>query len=238
MDQELNDGFDDAFTKTLTSENIEILKDFAEISIDSFLKDGLGRDLPIVKWIVGAANTVTTVRDYFLLKKVLLFLREADKTTPEQRKKFVQDINSNEAYSQKVGETLMIWLDRYDHIDKASILSKLFNGCVQEKITYYEFLRLASCIDRAFIHDLQALFIYFEAEEVNSYIKAVRNGAIQNLYSCDLSQMVVHAETKTQPLEDFDFAAETKIKQVYDFNENAFSLAWIVLGDKFHNDRQ
>ena len=110
-----------------------------------------------------------------------MFLKETEKIEQEKKEKFKRKIESNRKYGNKVGEHLVIILDRYDHLTKAVYLAKVFSAYLDENITYEDLLRLSFSIEKAFISDLNNLKLYYDKnlEEVEDY-------KLQNLYQCGL----------------------------------------------------
>ena len=107
--------------------------DIAEVAMDSILKDGLLRDLPIVNSILGIGKTAITIRDYLFLKKIIVFLSEIKETSVEKRWKMIDYVNSDQKQEVKVGEKLMYVLDKCDdHID-ARLIAKFFCAFLEEK---------------------------------------------------------------------------------------------------------
>jgi len=209
------------------SELPQILEEVGELGLDSALQDGLFRDIPIIKWIIGVGKTVTAVRDYFLVRKVWRFLRGLDKIAQEERKELLTRIENDEKHGRRIGETVVMYLDRYDHLDKACLLSKVFCAYGREQIDYDEFLRISSSVERAFIEDLNDLLAYLADEGIeDTDVKRAK----RNLYSSDLSDfyVITDEEFKGSGLEH---------PQVYHFNRRARKFAEIILGDKYHDDR-
>ncbi len=213
------------------SELPEILKDIAELGLDSALRDGPAKDIPAVNWIVGVGKTAIAVRDYFLIKKILRFFQGLDEVTQEERSRFLDRIENDEKYGRRVGETIVMYLDRYDHLDKADFLSKVFCAYGRQQIDYDDFLRISSSIDRAFIGDLNDLLAYFAGEEVEEVKDADVKRVKRNLYTSDFSDFYVitdEEEVKRSGLEH---------PQVYHFSRRAMKFAKTILGSKYHDDR-
>jgi len=205
----------------------EVLRDLAEIGIDAALNGGLLKEIPVLKSIVGVRSTAIAVRDYFLLKKVITFLVELDQIPLDDREEFVSRIESDSDFAKQVAETVIQYLDRYDHVDKASILAKVFIAYGRQEIDLDEFFTLASSLDRAFIRDLELLLDYYEAEDPGTL--DIRTSK-RNLFSSDLSDFYVLTH---QEMRDGGF----EHPQVYHLNKRAETLAKIVLGRRFHGER-
>lgn len=214
----------------ISSELAEAVADVLEVAVDAALIEGVAKEIPIIGTIVSIGKTLGSVRDYFLMRKVLLFLKGVSETSGKERQALVRKVEGDSKYQQRVGETIMILLDRYDHLDKASLMSTVLCGCIRGKITYTEFLRISTSIDRAFIDDLNELLHYFASEEIDRELQSRRNRTTRNLYSSDLSNFYVLTEEEAR-------RGGREHPQVYHFNQYACKLAEVVLGDRFHGDR-
>ncbi len=222
------DPFGKALAETLLNSDLfDIVQDVSELGLDSILAEGVFKDLPIVGSIVGVGKTAAAIRDLFLLRKVSKFLEHLGSIPEEKRRGMAEKVHSESDYSRRVAETIILYLDRYDHVDKAELLSRVFVAYCKELLDRDEFLRLASAIDRAFLRDLEILLEYFsieDPEQVN--VRTTK----RNLNSSDFSDFYVltHQEFERSRMEH---------PQVYHFNELAKTFARIVLGDRFREDR-
>ena len=116
-----------------------IAEDIAEVTLDNIMDDGLGRDLPIVGTVVGLARAAVSVRDRLLLKKILLFLHELGTVPKEERQAFVQKLAEDTQFERRVGERLLMLLDRHDHLDKPRLLARIFGAYIGGAINHDRF---------------------------------------------------------------------------------------------------
>lgn len=176
--EKLSDSFIETIIKN--EKSWELVTDLTDFSIKNIL-DGPLNDLPFIKYLVGIAKFGISVRDSFLIKKILKFLKETQKLEQEKKEKFKKKIETDKEYSNRVGTHLVHILDRFDHLTKAVYLAKLFCAYIDERINYNDFLRLSSSIEKSFINDLTNLDIYY-----NRNLEAVDEYILQNLYQCGL----------------------------------------------------
>lgn len=144
-----------------TSDLRDVAVDLAEIALDSVLEEGLAKDIPVVGTLYKVYKSALTVRDKLLLKKILLFLSTLHTIPLDQRESFLKDIESDNQ-SQKIGETLLLLLEKHDSMSKPQILAKVFAGYVKGFIDYFTFLQLARAIDQLQIEELVKLESYYE----------------------------------------------------------------------------
>ncbi|TXG36978.1 hypothetical protein [Seonamhaeicola maritimus] len=154
-----------------TTDINSINKDLAEVVIDSVLDDGLLKDIPIVNIIVGLRNFGSKIHKGIFIKKVLTFLSNLESTTIRERQNFIQKIEKSETYNNKVGEALIMILEKCSDLEKPKIIGKLFKASIKEEIDYQTFLRLCSLIDRVHIPDLIHLKSIHNGQNINSVIK-------------------------------------------------------------------
>lgn len=143
-----------SLVNTLASSDLSgVLADPAEVVVDQILKDGLLKDIPIISTIIGVVKTAFAVHDYLLVLKLVKFLQGIN-ITKEERAHFEKAIGDDAEYRRTVGQNLLMLIDRLDDVTKADMVAKLFKAFLRDDITYDEFRRFASVVERIFIGDL------------------------------------------------------------------------------------
>jgi hypothetical protein len=234
MESTENQDLVPSLIETLRSSDLaEIVQDFGEVALDSILDDDLVKEVPVIGTIVRLGKVSITIRDRFLVRKVLLFLEGLSDVPQVQRKEFLRKIEDDDSFEKRVGETLIMLLDRCDHLDKPRLMSKLFSAYIKEEIDYDEFLRYSIAIDRAFIKDLDGLLAYFSGKEW------AHKTLWQNLYSSGLSKMVIDAQIDTSLGGGIVTTSAWRSEELihYSFNSEAEKFAKLILGDKFDPNR-
>ncbi len=156
----------DTLGESIISENLtKLTKDLLEVGLDSFLENGILRDIPIIGSFSSIAKIGIGIRDKIFAKKILMFLFEIKDIPFEKRKEFTDKINSNSEYSSKVGETILLIIDKLDDIKKAELIGKLFVYSINGIINYKTFLRLSIIIERCFLEDLSKLELYYNGKQ-------------------------------------------------------------------------
>lgn len=133
----------------LNAELRDVGKDVAEVFVDSFLTDGVLREIPIVRSVIGLAKAGISVRDRLFLEKVLKVLSPLGRYSNEQRQEFLGSLNPDEL--KKATQCLILYIDRLDSIDKAGMLGKVFEAYLMGKIPYRAMLYFAHFIDAVFV---------------------------------------------------------------------------------------
>lgn len=111
--------FNDIFTDSIV--------DIAEVGIDSILKDGLLKNLPIINILLGTTRTVKSIYGRNMLKNTALFLNElnAQKIDAVKLQAFKERITDESVKEQELGRVLIL-LNQYVDNMKSVILGKLF----------------------------------------------------------------------------------------------------------------
>lgn len=162
----------DEMKKDITDLSSELL----EVGIDQILDEGILRDIPILGTAIRIADIAKSVRDRLFLYKVQLFLNASDRISQAEREKFKQKLDNEPEFREKVGETLLLIIERLDSLEKPALLARLFSHLIRENITLSEFRRLAYAIDIAFIDDLRFLMLRFGQIDNRSFAPLVRSG--------------------------------------------------------------
>ena len=219
-----------------SSEASSVLQELAEVAIDSLLKDGLLKDIPVVSSVIGLSKTAIAVKDFILIQKILAFLKETSDISKEERDKFIHDIDGNVNYKRKIGEHLIMLLDRLDDMSKPEMVAKIFKSYLKDNLTFNEFKRFSSIIDRIFVDDLAALL-----EALSGDVPRMRHPFAEKIYHLGLSEIwfddsdfqKVKGGLDNQTLGFLDtFMNNSKEPIRFRLSENAYILAQIVLAKK------
>jgi hypothetical protein len=190
-----------------SSELVEIIADIAELPLDSVLAEGALKEVPVLGLLVKGYGVATTIRDLVFLKKVQKFLYGTGSFTEGEKSEFREKIDSDPDFCRKVGENLVLLLDRHDNFDKAYILGKVFAGCIRGEIQYDTFLKLAAAIDRTFIGDLKGLESYYSRIESydsklgKPFSEFLEDATCQSLYNAGLVRSEGYTENTYHPNE-------------------------------------
>jgi hypothetical protein len=160
---------------------IEIGADILEVAADQLLSDGILKDIPVFGTAVKLAGIGKTINDRIFLAKVHKFIFALPKIDQNQRRMFAHNMSVDEKLRQKLGETIILILDRFEDLEKPEILAKIFAALINEKINLEQFRRLANAVDLAFVDDLKKFsamtqHTYMERDEF--YYGLLRTGLI------------------------------------------------------------
>jgi len=134
----------------------DTLADLADAGIDQLLQEGFLRDVPAVGTVLGAVRATGSIRDLLLAKKLGRFLLELHRIPEKDRADFAQS-HSSPKDKRRVGEALILLLDRLDDLEKPALVARVFGAYIRGRIDHSTFRLMASAIDRLHLPHLKAL---------------------------------------------------------------------------------
>jgi hypothetical protein len=188
------------FTASLFPKNIgKIFEDFGEVAIDSMMTEGVLKDIPIIGTILNLAKTGIALKERHMIRKLLLFLKNLEDISTEDKNKFTEKLNEDGEFAENISEKLLLIIDRLDETEKAKIVANIFKLYVYGLIEQQMFLRLTLIVERGFLSDLQILHITVDNEFHQRYDKQdhknFHNSCTQHsLFSLGLLEAVVKQE--------------------------------------------
>jgi len=155
-----------------------------EVGVDQFIDNELLKEIPIFGGAVKIYNLSQRISEGFFMKKIARFLFQLKDIPKEKRERFIHKLE-DEKENRKVGEKLLIMLNKLDEVDKASIIGNLFKAFIEAKIDYNQFLRLSNLVDKSLLDDL---FILKRTPDVSNSIalKGVKHNAQESMLQSGL----------------------------------------------------
>jgi len=135
----------------------ELAADIGEFEIDAFLDDGILKEVPVIKALIGFWKTGITIKDRLFLRKVASFIAASPGFTPQEVEQFVIEHWHDKNQAARLGAVVVVVLDKLDDLEKPVMLAKVFAAFVRKRISYDAFRRLAQSVDLSSIQDLKAL---------------------------------------------------------------------------------
>lgn len=135
------------FIDLIPKEVGSITLDLIEAGLDSFLNDGLLKDIPLVGTFLNLLKVGKTIREQHLLRQIMDFLSTVASVNQKDREVYWSKISSDGNKKEEIGTKLMLLLDRMDEAKKAKWLGLAFNELVLGNISENEFYDLAYVID-------------------------------------------------------------------------------------------
>lgn len=152
----------------------DLLIESAEIALDSFLEDSILKEIPFFGSLFKTGKIIIGIRENIFAKKIYKFLIEIKDISQSERIKFINELEENNEFRQKVGEKIIILIDQLDDMEKATIIGKLFKANIEGNLNYYEFLKLSSIIQKSFLEDIKKLnsndvYVHINNEDCEQY---------------------------------------------------------------------
>ena len=153
------DKLTEDFEKSLFNNSKEILGDYIEVGIDSFINDGILKDIPIVNTIVAVFKAGKNVRDRNLLRQILTFIKEFNSGNISKDKlvAYKSMIENNPKKCEEELGRILILLNNYIDTEKSIMLARLYRAYINKIINWNEFCEFSEIINRLFIQDIQIL---------------------------------------------------------------------------------
>jgi hypothetical protein len=140
-----------------SSEAKDLAVDWGQFGLDALLDEGVLKNAPMLGTVVRICTMTKTIRDRLFVRKVWNFLRACPTFDDLEKLGFVREHLDDPHKAKKLGNAIVLMLDKLDDLEKTELLAKMFGALVRKHIDYSDFRRLAAGVDRAFIEDLKIL---------------------------------------------------------------------------------
>ena len=144
-------------TTELTNTSLE----FVELSLDSILKDGVAKDLPIVNSVLAIFKTTKNITEYYAQKKLVEFLNAADTLSSEEIGTYTSKFKDD----KEIGTRILLLINKADTYKKASLMGRCLKLLALD-FDSESYLRLCSMIERTFYEDITFL-AYFNTKDTS-----------------------------------------------------------------------
>ncbi len=147
------------FEKSLFDDSKDIIGDYLEIGIDSIIDNGILKEIPIVKTIVGVLKVGKNVHDRNLLKQTLVFINEFNRNEIRQDKieEYKKRIENDPKKCEDELGRIILLLNNFIDREKSIMLSKIFKAYVDQLLNWNDFCEYSEIINRLFIQDFSFL---------------------------------------------------------------------------------
>lgn len=140
-------------------EMIDTLVDFAESSLDSSSANLIFDEIPVIKTITGLYKAGLSRREGLYAKKLQDFLkaaRRASGPTDHEREQAIMNFGG-EDNRQRLGETMILLLDRADDMQKPRLLGYIVGWLMTGRLSHSDAMTLCAVVDRVIFQDIQLL---------------------------------------------------------------------------------
>lgn len=134
----------------------EVSGELLEATIDSVMKDGLLKEIPIFGTLAGFFKFGVSIRDRLFTRKLMLFLHESAKLKADARNNMIERLGDGK-HRKEAGEKLFFMLEQLDSTEKAKLLGILIQLFGGGRIEAGEFWRASYVIERLPLDDIKEL---------------------------------------------------------------------------------
>jgi hypothetical protein len=153
--------------------------------LTAVLSGSLMENIPGFGLVFAGAKTYSALKERAFASKLQRFLLALNKVTLVEQQEFTARINGDPEFKQKIGENLLLLLDKLDDVEKASLVGRFFMFYVQGIINYDHYRRYVLTIDRAHLPDLESLIRLSSVQEISLLeLDRTQMGALQSLGIC------------------------------------------------------
>lgn len=189
--------------ETLKDSDLQyVTAELAETFTDALLNEGILKEIPIIGTIIGLTKATISLNDRLLIKKLVYFISELGNIEPEKRNKLISKIETSNDHKVKVGEKLLYIIDKCEDHITAKYISMLFSAFLKEEISYVEFLRCSSIVQKLLIQDLEQ-FIKTPVGDVEGSITKYDKGVSDFQYSL-ITSGICATDTEEVSIRDQD----------------------------------
>ncbi|NKE70625.1 hypothetical protein [Candidatus Manganitrophus noduliformans] len=141
----------------IKSQSVDILANLGEVAIDSFLKEGPIKDIPIIGTMVNVMRSGKAIKDFIFMKKLEEFVFNGPNINSEKGQQFREKMERDPDFAKRTATHLIVILDRIDELEKIPIFAKIFGSYINGIIDQEQMRRFASVINRTLLADIIAL---------------------------------------------------------------------------------
>ena len=148
-----------AIKNSLVKEWEGTIDDILEVSVDSILKEGVLRDIPIVGTVNAICKTGVHIREKHLLKETLLFVEALNEGTVSKEKIQIhkERLDSNPKMAEKELERIILILDSHISNNQSVRLGHFYRAYINGAISWDKFSELMQANQRIFEEDVNSL---------------------------------------------------------------------------------
>lgn len=180
-DKAKRDSLEESLIESVGSSSLsDIALEASDIALDAVLDNGLLKEIPVFSWLAKAYSTYQSITDRMFLKKVALFLSGVSHAPETERRDFKNKLDNEPKFRKKVGENLLLLIDKHERLEKSFILGKIMAKLIEGKCSNEDFLRIAAALDHSIVEDLELLQKHFDN------IKDLPEDIRQSLYKSHL----------------------------------------------------
>jgi hypothetical protein len=149
-----NGKLENSLFETLTENSLELSGEMVELTIDQFIDNDILKEIPFFSVFYKSFKTIQGLREALFAMKIYKFIKEFEQIKLNEKEGFIEKITADKKERIKVGQTLIMILDKIDELEKTQMIAEIFTAYLKAEITKSEFCQLCSIIEKSFIDDL------------------------------------------------------------------------------------
>ena len=157
--------------------------EMSEAILDSFLTDGVFKEIPILNIIISGFKAGKQYKDVLYMKKLAAFIFgfvALPKRTDKKVSRAIEDADRR----KDLGESILLIIDRVDSVKKADLSGRVFALLKNGDIESSTFLRLCHMIDKTYYDDLLFLKKFKDVDMVlTSFNDILEDTILEELFS-------------------------------------------------------
>lgn len=145
--------------------------EYGEMAVDQLIEDDLLREVPLIGTGVKVIKVIVAVKDVIFQRNLTRFRYHLGDVSEEKKRDFINKLERDDDYRQKVGENLVLLLHRIDDVRKCEVIARIFRAFLEGTLTEQQFEKLRVAVDRMRYYDLPALVDFYSdspSEEILS----------------------------------------------------------------------
>jgi hypothetical protein len=162
--------------------------DVAEAGLDQLLVDGPARDVPVLGTLIRLGATLGVVRDHLFARKVAKFLLRVSEIPGSERDKFISGLSVH-SERKRLGEILLLMLDRLDDMRKPDILAMLFREYLRGQLDLPTLQRLSRALEMMNCDSLPLLRAFYATSPPEPGAPISNFETLQDLAMCGLVRL-------------------------------------------------
>lgn len=138
---------------------IDSLADVAEAGLDSSSVELIYDEIPVIKTVAGLYKAGLSIREGLFAKKLHDFLKAASRAsgpTKQERERAIMTFGGEEN-RQRVGETMILLLDRTEDMQKPKLLGCIMGWLMTGRLSCSDAMTLSAVVDRIIFEDINLL---------------------------------------------------------------------------------
>ena len=146
-----------ALTASFANDAMDLAADASDATLDALVTSGALESIPILGLVSGVYKASRHIPALLYQRKVARMLAAAaTNSSPDERKAFTDKVEKS-GNAERLGEAVLLMLDKVDEIEKPAIIGRLIAAHMRGVLERSVAFRLCSMVNRAYYGDLKLL---------------------------------------------------------------------------------